>query len=199
MKRSSHAKWAAWSAAALLAGTSLGCSRSVTMLGMGDFHPNPLGTYVDPAFQDMEMNAEASDFVIYQHEWTGETASMNDRGLEHLKRILERLPTVPFSVLVEPSNMAVDPDTRYHYPVNGNHELDMARRKAIVDALVGMGFQEAEERVFVAPALAAGFEGFEAERAYNRGFSLFGNGFGFGGFGGFGGGGFGGGGFGAGF
>ncbi len=188
MKHFVHAKWAAWSAAALLAGTSLGCSRSVTMLGMGDFHPKPMGTYVDPAFQDMEMNAEASDFVIYQHEWNGETTSMNDRGLEHLKRILERLPQVPFPVLVEPSNMAVDPNTKYRYPVNGNHALDIERRQAIVDALAGMGYKEAQERVFVAPALAAGFEGFEAEHAYNRGFSQFGNGLGgFGGFGGFGG------------
>jgi hypothetical protein len=180
-------KLALWSAA-LLAGTSLGCccSKAVTMMGMGDFTPNPLGTLVDPPFQDQEMNAEASDFVIYQHEWNGETVSMNDRGLEHLKRIYERAPQVPFPILIEPSNMSVDENTRHKYPVNGNHELDMQRRQIVVDALTGMGFAEAEQRVFVAPALTPGFQGFEAERAYNRGFSNFGfgNGFGGGGFGG---------------
>jgi len=194
-----HKKLAVWSAA-LLAGSSLGCSESVKMMGMGDFRPKPLGTLVDPAFQDQEMNAEASDFVIHQHEWKGESASMNDRGLEHLKRIYERAPQVPFPILIEPSNMAVNPKSRHKYPVNGNHELDMKRRQVIVDALAGMGFAEAEQRVYVAPALATGYEGFEAERAYRRGMSNFGlgnaGGFGFGG--GFGAG-IGGGGFGAGF
>lgn len=194
--KSLNRKLAVWSAA-LVMGSSLGCSRSTLMMGMGDFHPKPLGTLVDPAFQDQEMNAEASDFVIYQHEWNGETTSMNDRGLEHLKRIYERAPQVPFPILIEPTNMAVDPNTQYHYPVNGNHELDMQRRQVIVTALTGMGLANAEERVVVAHALTPGFQGFEAQRAYNRGFSNRGNGFG----GGFGGGlgGFGGGGFGAGF
>jgi len=193
---SKRKKLALWSAA-LLAGTSLGCSQTVKMLGMGDFQPKPLGTFVDPAFQDMEANAEASDFVIYQHEWNGETTSMNDRGLEHLKRIYERAPQTPFPILIEPSNMAVDENTRHEYPVNGNHALDMQRRDAIVKALTGMGFGEAEQRVYVAPALTPGYQGFEAERAYNRGFSNFNTtGLGFGG--GFGGAGFGGG-FGAGF
>ncbi len=84
-------KWAAWSAA-ILAGSTLGCSQYTKFVGMGDFRPHPLGSLVDPAFKDQEMNAEASDFVIYQHEWNGETASMNDRGLEHLKRIFETRP-----------------------------------------------------------------------------------------------------------
>jgi hypothetical protein len=193
-KNSSRSKWAALTAA-LLAGSTLGCSQTVKMLGMGDFEPKPLGTLVDPAFMDQEMNAEASDFVIYQHEWNGETATMNDRGLEHLKRIYERAPMVPFPILIEPTNMAVDPNTRHQYPVNGNHALDMERRGAIVQALTGMGFGEAAERVYVANALTPGFQGFEAENAYSRGFN---NNGGFGNFGGFGGG-FGGGGFGAGF
>jgi hypothetical protein len=195
MKNSWRRKLAVWSAA-LLAGTTLGCSRTTRMMGMGDFHPKPLGTLVDPAFQDQEMNAEASDFVIPQHEWNGESTSMNERGLEHLKRIYERAPSVPFPIVIEPSDMAVDPNTKYQYPVNGNYALDMQRREAIVQALTGMGFGEAEQRVVVAPALTPGYQGFEAENAYNRGFNN--NNFGFGGLGGgFGGGGFGGGGFGA--
>ena len=169
------------------------CSKDVTMMGMGDFTPKPLGTLVDPAFQDQEMNAEASDFVIYQHEWNGETTSMNDRGLEHLKRIYERAEQVPFPILIEPSNMAVNENTQHKYPVNANHELDMQRRKIVVEALTGMGFERAAERVFVAPALTPGFEGFRSRTSLPPGFSNwggFGNGFGGfgGGFGGFGGG-----------
>ncbi len=185
-------QWAVWSAA-LLAGTSLGCSQATKMMGMGDLHPKPLGTLVDPAFQKQEENAEASDFVIPQHEWNGETASMNDRGLEHLKRIAERAPAVPFPILVEPSNMAVDPNTTHQYAVNGNAALDQERRQAVARALTGMGVGEAEQRVFVANALTPGFQSFEAENAYNRTFSGggFGGGFGGGGFGGGGGGGFG--------
>jgi hypothetical protein len=159
---------------------------------MGDFTPQPLGTISDSVWQEQEANAEASDFVVHEHEWTGENVQLNDAGMDHLKRIAQRAPEVPFPILVEPSTMAVKPESRFGFPVNGNHALDMARRAAVVEALASMGVADAEERVYVSPALTPGYQSFEAEQAYQRGFSGGGGGFGFGGFG-FGGGGFGGG------
>jgi hypothetical protein len=186
-------------AAAWVAGASLGCASYATRCAnMGDFRPQPMGTVSDPVWQEQEANAEASDFVVYQHEWTGENAEMNDAGLDHLKRIADRADEVPFPILIEPSSMSPRPDTEYGYPVHRNPDLDMARRDIIVRSLASMGVAGAEERVYVSPALTPGYEAFEAERAYGRGMGGYNFGFGFGGFGsGFGGlgGGFGGGGF----
>jgi uncharacterized membrane protein YgcG len=155
--------------------------------------PAPLGTLVDPTFRKQERNAEASDFVLYQHEFEGDTVRLNDLGGTHLKQIAARAGKVPFPILIEPSSIAVKEGTDYGYPIHPNPELDRNRRKVVVQALVTMGVHDADQRVVISPALTPGFEDFQAEQAYRRGFSGFG---GFGGYGGYGGsfGGFGGGG-----
>lgn len=160
--------------------------------------PHPLGTLIDPIFQKQERNAEASDFVLYRHEFDGDTVRLNDLGASHLKQIAARVEKTPFPILIEPSDLAVKEGTEYGYPIHPDPELDHNRRKVVVQALLSMGVPDAEQRVVISPALAIGFEGFQAEQAYYRGMSGYGNGNGngFGGFGrGFGGfgGGFGGG------
>jgi uncharacterized membrane protein YgcG len=156
--------------------------------------PAPLGTISDPIWQKQEENAEASDFVVHEHEFIGNTPWLNQAGEEHVKKIAVRMPHAPFPVLVEPSSMSRRPGDEKSFPVHGNHDLDMERRQLIATALSKMGVTDAEDRVVVSPALTPGFEQFEAERAYIRGFSGWGGGFGGGGGGGgFGGGGFGGG------
>jgi hypothetical protein len=79
---------------------------------------------------------------------------------------------------------------RYRFPVHPNPELDRRRQDVIVRALSKMGVDDAASRVTISPALTPGFEHFEAERAYQNGFSFQGDrGFGgLGGAGGFGGG-----------
>ena len=79
---------------------------------------------------------------------------------------------------------------RYGFPVHPNAELDKRRQNVIVRALTKMGVDDAASRVTISPALTPGFEHFEAERAYQNGFSFQGNrgSGGFGGVGGFGGG-----------
>lgn len=182
------------SLAALAAAAGAGCHHSKKNVHSSSYYPMPLGTISDPVWQQQESNAEASDFVIYEHEWKGNTVELNHAGKDHVKQIAARVNMVPFPVLVQQSSMTVDPDTQYGFPVHNNEELDLQRRQLVVQALTEMGISNAEDRVVVSPAIAPGFESFEAERAYHRGFSG-----GFGGFGGgFGGGGFGGGGFGGG-
>jgi uncharacterized membrane protein YgcG len=184
-------------AMALVVATAAGCCHGRrNCVNTCGYYPAPLGTISDPVWQQQESNAEASDFVIYEHEWTGNTTDLNHAGMDHVKQIAARAPMVPFPILVEQSSMTVRDDTEYKYPVHNNEELDMSRRELIVQALLDLGVQDAETRVVVSPALTPGFESFEGERAYNFGFGLwggrgFGGGFGGGGFGGgFGGGGF---------
>lgn len=164
--------------------------------------PEVLGTKVDQLMQMQEENAEASKYVIYQHEFKLNDADqgqpglrLNEYGEDHVKRIAEMLSRgVAFPVIVERSQTTPRLETEYEYPVHFNPELDLTRRSVVVAALQRMGIEDAEQRVVVAPALAQYYTDAEAEQAYQRGIGG-GGGFGNGGFGngGFGGGGFGGG------
>ena len=161
----------------------------------------PLGTNTDPIWQAQEARAEATDFVVNQHEFGYQNAELNHCGMNHLMQIAARLKYCPhMPVIVEPSSMSIREDTDFKYPVHPNPELDLKRREVVVLALNEMGVPNTEKRVLVAPALAEGANAIEATNAYNQGLSgagAFGGGFG-GGFGGFGSS-FGGGGFGSGF
>lgn len=150
--------------------------------------PAPLGAISDDIWRKHEENAEASDFVIRDHEFTGNTARLNNRGEDHVKQIAVRAAGVPFPIAIEPSSMSIKEGTVYEFPIHNNHELDMARRRVIVGALTEMGVRDAEQRVVVAPPFTPGFEWFEAQNAYESTFS----GQGGGAAGGFGGAGFGG-------
>jgi hypothetical protein len=152
--------------------------------------PATLGSIVDDVNQRQEANAERSDFVIYQHEFTIDTDQLNDAGMDHVKQIAARLPQHhDFIVIVERSLTSVREDSEFKYPVNRNAKLDMARRDVIVRSLTAMGIEDAENRVVISHALTPGQKAIEAERDYNQGLGGFGayDGFG-GGFGGFGGG-----------
>ncbi|MBI1348151.1 hypothetical protein GC163_17895 [bacterium] len=178
----------------ILAAAACGCaSKSKQTVAVDQLRPAPLGTISDSIWQQQEENAEASDFVIYEHEWVGNSTQLNAAGMEHVKQIAARAAETPFPVLIERASMSAEPGTRHGFPVNGNDDLDLHRREFIVHALGEMGVQESDSRVVVSPALTPGFQDFEAERAYNSGFSDYNNGAsGFGGgatFGGFGGGG----------
>jgi hypothetical protein len=168
--------------------------------------PDTLGTHVDSHMRIQEENAEASKFVVYQHEFQlnkGEAGDvldglrLNEEGEDHVRQIAGNLrQVVPCQVVVERSRTSERADTRYGYPVHYNAQLDNRRRMVVVNALVAMGIENADELVVVSPAYAEGLTGREAERAYRRGLNAFNrNGSGsngrFGGFGGGGRGGFG--------
>ncbi len=169
-----------WTATGLtataLTASLFGCATSekcpkAPLTPIADIQPQPLGTISDAIWQKQEEHAEASDFVIYEHEWVGNSSKLNVAGMEHVKQIAHRAAATPFPVLVERSSMSVDPNSQYRFPVNGHEELDLERRNLITHALMEMGVADAESRVIVSPALTPGFESFEGERAYNRGFA----------------------------
>lgn len=169
---------------ACLAGLSLmtGCKNHHSK----QFHTRtqPLGTASDPIWQQQEENAEASDFVIHEHEFRDDTVRLNRAGEEHLKQIAARATETHFPILIQPSSMSAREDDVHGFPVHENDELDLRRRELVVRALLAMGVHDAEERVVVAPAYVPGFMDFEAEQAYGRGFGNWNSG-GMSGFGGF--------------
>ena len=187
LPRKFHAGHAAtWLA---LAGIAGGCAGR----GMAQ-KPMPMGYATDPHFRQQEGNAEASDFVVYEHEFQGNSARLNDAGEDHLKQIAARVDKTPFPIIIAQSRITPRADTVYKYPVHANEELDLKRREVVVQALGAMGVFDAEKRVVVGRALTFPYTDQEAERAYMigiMGWRLGGGGFGAGG--GFGGGGGGGG------
>lgn len=151
--------------------------------------PAPLGALSDPIWQNQEANAEASDFVVHQHEFKRDAEWLNTAGEDHVKRIAVRLAEgQDATVVVERSMMSPRPNTEYGYPVHPHPELDMRRREIIVRSLAVMGVADADERVMVAPAMTPGYTSGEAQSSYARGMAADGGGAsGMGGFGGFGG------------
>lgn len=127
--------------------------------------PFPLGQVTDSFWETQQTNAEAADFVFYDHEFSGNTAELAPGTKQHLESIALRLEHVPFPVVIEQS------------PHDARPDLDQARRSVILENLVRMGVSHADDRVVIAPAFVEGFTATEGERAY---YGIFGGRFGFG-------------------
>ena len=103
--------------------------------------PEPLGTVVDDLMWRQEENAEASKYVIYQHEFklnkpeNGEDHGgyrLNEYGEDHVKRIAEMLRHgIPYPVVIERSQTGTQPGTEHEYPVHFNPQLDLQRRDVV--------------------------------------------------------------------
>jgi uncharacterized membrane protein YgcG len=174
-----------------------GCHRCIRKCDyMGDITPHPIGTISDPIWQKLEHNAEASDFVVHEHEFISNTARLNASGEQHVKQIALRFTQradLPYPVMIEPSSMSPRPGDKYGFAVHNDPALDLNRRQVVVAALQAMGLTDAEQKVVVSPALTPGFMEFQASQAFGRGFggqNGMNGGFGGGGMGGGGGGGF---------
>ena len=140
-------------------------------------HPFPLGQVTDSFWETQQTNAEASDFIFYDHEFVGETEDLTPGAIKHLMQVALRLEHVPFPIVIEES------------PYNEKPELDEDRRVQVVQQLARLGVLEADQRVVIASAYANGLTAVEGERAYYTTLqgTFGGNGLGrrFGGFGGF--------------
>lgn len=145
----------------------------------------PLGSTVRAHYHTMQTNAEASDFILHDHDFVGATAELTPAGRDRILEIAARAPSAPFPVVVE------------RCCNNANPELDNHRRQIVVAILTDLGLPEAKQRVFVAPAYSRGITSWEAQfdyyqNVFSRGGGAFGGnqfgggGFGFGGAGGFG-------------
>lgn len=167
-----------FAALAVLVLSAAGCRSARNGEGEPGYdRPFPLGQVSDSFWEAQETNAEASDFIFYDHEFTDDTASLAPAAKDKLMQVALRLEHVPFPIVVEQS------------PENRTPDLDQQRRRTVVQELARLGIADADGRVVVAPALARGITAIEGERAY---YTTINNNYGYGGgagrrFGGYGG------------
>jgi hypothetical protein len=113
--------------------------------------PPPTGTH-SRRLQDLQANkAEADDFVIYKHEWHMGGNQPGPYGRYHLHLIAQRLPTVPFPVMIQADTSGA---------------LNQERRALVVQFLMQAGIADAEQRVVIGFPEAEGLYGEEGERIY---------------------------------
>lgn len=142
--------------------------------------PFPLGQVSDSFWETQQTNAEAADFVFYDHEFERDTANLTPGAKKKLQQVAVRLEHVPFPVVIEES------------PARGAPARDAQRRQTVVEQLARLGVEDAEARVVVASAMTEGISAVEGERAYYStlyngagGYGFDGGAGRFGGFGGF--------------
>jgi hypothetical protein len=129
-------------------------------LGPAHDRPFPLGQVTDSHWETMQTNAEAADFIFYDHEFRYDTrthldtADLAPGAKKKLMQVALRLEHVPFPIVIEESQHSARP------------ELDEARRQTVIRELNRLGVTNADGRVVVASAFAEGFTGVEAESAY---------------------------------
>jgi hypothetical protein len=114
----------------------------------------PLGSTVRAHYHTMEANGEASDFIIHDHEFAGNTAELTPSGRDHIAEVGARMRSTPFPVLIERSENNSDP------------ELDAHRRQIVAQVLYSMGNPDADQRTIVAQAYGKGLNSQEAEFDY---------------------------------
>jgi hypothetical protein len=153
----------------------------------------PIGAVERAHFHQMQTNAEAADFILFQKDFVLDSAELTPDGKDKILEIAARMRSAPFPVIVERTYNNADP------------ELDAFRRALMAQILTDHGNPDANNRTIVGLAYSPGKHSLEAGPEFyqyvfqgNSNFNNFGNNaFGGGGFGGGGGGGgFGGGGFG---
>lgn len=145
-----HSCWTALASGLLL----VGCASDG---GPAHDRPFPLGQVTDAHWETQQTNAEASDFVFFEHEFAKDTAQLAPSAKRHLEQVALRLEHVPFPVVIEQT------------PYNTNPALDAARRRTIVENLARMGVPNVEARVVIGNAFPAGRTSIEAERTYYNG------------------------------
>ena len=128
--------------------------------------PLPLGASSDQAWKLQEANAEASDLVIHEHEFQGNTSKLNSLGESHVRQVAARMGETGFPVIIETSSMSKRDSDAHGFPVHNDQALDQRRREVIVHTLIELGAKDVENKVVVGPALTPGYEQFEAEAAY---------------------------------
>ena len=130
--------------------------------------PQPIGTFTNNILNRQVEKGEADAFVIYYNEWLDGERTLGPYGRDHLRRIVARLPGVPFAVIMQP-----EPDKAV---LNGRRHI------ALVEALTEAGIPEAEKRVLLGRPWGEGLFGEEGENIYPQLLRGGGGGFGGGGF-----------------
>jgi hypothetical protein len=129
--------------------------------------PFPVGQVTDSHWETQQTNAEAADFIFYDHEFRYdttkhvETAQLSPLAKKKLEQVALRLEHVPFPVIIEELPRTHDEAKNYEKGL-----LEQARRKTVVEQLNRLGVTNADERVVLSNAFPEGFTGVEGERSY---------------------------------
>jgi hypothetical protein len=141
-------------------GCQSGCGRSGGLFGRRAENippvdpPFPVGQVTDSFWETQQTNAEAADFIFYDHEFVGDTDKLAPGATKKLMQVALRLEHVPFPIVIEETPYNADPD------------LDQDRRRRVVEELARLGVEQAEDRVVITSAYARGLTAVEGERAY---------------------------------
>jgi len=119
--------------------------------------PFPVGQASDAFWETQETNAEAADFIFYDHEFVGDSARLTPAAKKHLMAVALRLEHVPFPVVIEETSLEL------------NSPLDQARRRTIVEQLARLGVPEADHRVVCSNAFPEGYTATESMQSYMNG------------------------------
>jgi hypothetical protein len=119
--------------------------------------PAPLGTYANGWYDAQAVAAEADQFVLYRQEWYQDGSKPGPYGAYHLQRIIQRLPGVPFQVVIEV-------DLR-------DEKINIARQTFVVNQLLAASIADAQARVIVGYPRAEGLYGDEAARIFLQRYS----------------------------
>ena len=98
--------------------------------GPGADRPFPIGQVTYSFWETQQTNAEAADFIFYDHEFRGNTAELSPGAKKHLMQVALRLEHVPFPVVIEES-----PGSHSPAEIARRQEIDQARRQTIVEQL----------------------------------------------------------------
>jgi hypothetical protein len=109
--------------------------------------PQPNGTYACQWMHEERARAGQDKFVIYQYEWAADGTKLTPFGQEHLAKIAQGLPQVPFPVVIEPS---------------ADDRVNESRRLAVLECLANCHVQIMPDRVVFGRSEAEGLYGDEA-------------------------------------
>ena len=131
--------------------------------------PFPVGQVTDSHWETQQTNAEAADFIFYDHEFRYDTtrhvdtAQLSPLAKKKLEQVALRLEHVPFPVIIEELPRNHDAAKNYEKGL-----LEQARRQTIVEQLNRLGITNADERVVISNAFPEGITGVEAEQSYSN-------------------------------
>lgn len=152
-----------YSALIICAGMALVFSGCAHDKGPRYDRPFPVGQVTDSFWEAQQTNAEATKFIMFDHDFEGDTANLTPAGQKHLTAIARRLPYVPFPIVIEES---------LNKRAEEVNVLDEQRRKNVIELLnrfYGNGFPSdvpLEQRVVIAKAFPRAIFATEGEAAY---------------------------------
>ncbi|MDZ4684781.1 MAG: hypothetical protein SH850_06785 [Planctomycetaceae bacterium] len=114
----------------------------------------PVGAVQRAHFHQMQTNAEAMDFVLFQKDFVLDSAELTPDGKDKIVEIAARMRSAPFPVIVERMWNNADP------------ELDAHRRALVAQILADFGNADANNRTFVSNAYGPGKSSLEGAPEY---------------------------------